>query len=871
MQFEKGARLGPYEILEPLGVGGMGEVYRGRDTRLGRSVAIKVIADALEPDPNRRQRFQREAKAISSLNHPHICALYDVGELGDRQYIVMEYLEGETLHARLENGPLPLDQAVRYGLEIADALDCAHRKQILHRDLKPSNIMITASGARLFDFGLAKVMPRESLSGSTAPKPITLDGAVVGTPEYIAPEQLHGKEPDVRTDIFALGVCLYEMVTAERPFQGNTYASLVASILDHDPPPPSTFRPSVPSSLEWLIKNCLAKDPDERMQTAHDVKLELTRIADEMRGVTSWPGVSIPRSRRWVFAAALAAIALAIAGTLVVRRMTQSSSKSAVRRFSIGLPRTAPIAEIPFERFAVSPDGNRIAYVGGDDPARLYLYSVDTQETKPLPGTESARGPFFSPDGQWVGFYAPDQGLKKVGVAGGAPILISGERDLRGATWGNDDTIVFAQVQPPMRRVPASGGRSEVFAVGAQGAMPASVRWPMFLPGGDAVLFTATDVSGDYENARLMISSLKSGTMTTVVSGATYGRYANGHLFYLHSQTLFAVPFDLKSLHATGPAVPVATDIDSYYSSGLAHYSVASDGSIFYIPRDPSGAERQLLWVDRAGHAVPMTSAQRAYDQPRLSPDGKRLLVTVGPVPRSDFWMYDIEGDSWTRLTSEARNGSGVWSPDGSRIAFASTRSGGFDLYTMPSDGSAPAKRITARRSWDFPTSWSSNGKAIAVVEQYRTTINDIYVVAPQEGSVPVPFLATQADEQEPAFSPDGNWMAYRSNESGRDEIYVQAYPERGRKRMLSTSGGTHPVWRRDGAELFYRSGDGMMAVTVRLQPDFAAEKPRVLFAGDFEDDYDVTADGQKFVMIKRPSHSPKTQINVILGVPGRS
>jgi serine/threonine protein kinase/Tol biopolymer transport system component len=873
MQFEQGARLGPYEILAPLGAGGMGEVYRGRDTRLGRAVAIKVISGGMQFDPNRRVRFQREAKAISSLNHPHICALYDVGEHGDLQYIVMEYLEGETLQDRLQNGPLPLTEAVRYGLEIADALESAHRKQILHRDLKPSNIMITASGARLFDFGLAKVLQisEPHSRGSTAAKPITVDGAVLGTPEYIAPEQLRGKEPDVRTDLFSFGVCLFQMITGERPFQGNTYASLVASILEHDPPSLSTYRPEVPSSLEWLIRNCLAKDPDERIQTAHDLKLELTRIDDEMRTPSAPGRVPKPTSRRWVYGVAAAAALIAIAAALIVRQTTQSGAKSSIRRFSIALPRNAPLADGPFERFAVSPDGTRIAYVGAGDTTRLYLYSVDTLEARPLPGTEGARGPFFSPDGQWIAFYTVDQGLKKVALAGGAPILVSPERDLRGATWSADDTIVFAQVAPPMRRVSGSSGHSEAVSLGTLGAVPASVRWPAFLPGGDAILFTATDVTGDYENSKLMISSLKTGRTKTVLNGATYGRYANGHLLYLHSQTLFAAPFDAGAMQVTGAGVPVASDVDFYASSGLAHFAISSDGSLFYIPRDAAASEGQLLWVNRTGESrTPITAAQRAYEQPRLSPDGRRILVTVGPTPRSDLWVYDIQSDTWSRLTNEAQNQSGVWSPDGNQIAFASTKNGGFDLYTMPSDGSAPAQRITARRSWDFPTSWSSDGKSIAVVEQYRATFNDIYIVAPQRDAVPVPYLNTQSDEREPVFSPDGRWMAYRSNESGRDEIYTQSYPNPGRKRLLSSSGGTHPVWRKDGAELFYRNGDKMMAVGIQSRPDFTADKARMLFQGDFEDEYDVTPDGQKFIMVKRPPQSPRTQINVILGFPGR-
>jgi serine/threonine-protein kinase len=865
----------------------MGEVYRARDTRLGRPVAIKVIAADLSADPKRQVRFHREAKAISSLNHPNICTLYDVGEIPPdstnqkpaAQYIVMEYLEGETLEERLKKGPLPLDQVFRYGVEIADALDAAHRKQILHRDLKPANIMITSTGARLFDFGLAKYLRGSTADvhglrlrsrATTAEKPLTAEGSLTGTLEYMAPEQLEGKEPDVRTDIFSYGVCLYQMITGRRPFQGNTRASLGAAILDHDPPPISNDQPAAPPSLEWLVKNCLAKDPDERIQTAHDVKLELQRTAAETR--ISTPVVAVARfpARRWVYSTVVLTAMLTIAGTALIIQQTRkvTAAKDAIRRFSISLPPTAPLAEGPFEKFAVSPDGNRIVYVGGNDPTRLYLYSIDTLETKPLPGTEGARGPFFSPDGEWIGFYTVGEGLKRITVRGGIPMLLGPERDLRGATWGRDGSIVFAQVVSPLRRISASGGQSEALPLGAPTL--ANVRWPSFLPKGESILLTMGDFSGDYENAKLAVYSLKSRKTKSVLDGATYGRYvSSGHLLYLHSQTLFAAPFDANGLKVTGPPVSVVSDIDSYFSSGLAHFAVSSDGSIFYIPRDSAASERELVWVDRAGRLTPITAAQRAYQEAKLSPDGKRLLVAAGLPPRLDLWFYDIARDTWTRMTSEANNQSAIWSPDGKQIAFASNKSGGFDLYIMPSDGGTPAKRIAGRRSWDFPTSWSPDGKAIAVVEQYRTTFNDISVLAPTEGAIPTPFLNTAFDERDPVFSPDGHWMAYRSNESGRDEIYVQRYPAAGPKWLLSTDGGTNPVWRRDGRELFYRKGNTMMAISTGLRPTFSAGKPKVLFEGEFEDDYDVTADGSRFVMIKRHAQSPRTQINVVLGLFG--
>jgi serine/threonine-protein kinase len=886
LQLINGVRLGPYEILSPIGAGGMGEVYRARDTRLGRDVAIKILPNAMSDDPKLRARFEREAKAISALNHPNICALYDIGEVAggegrpSLQYIVMEYLEGETLEQRLKKGPLPLDQVLHYAIQIADALDKANRKQILHRDLKPSNIMITKAGARLFDFGLAKSLRGLSQHGytgqlpdlssrffdaSTPAKSITAEGSVIGTLEYMAPEQLQGRDADARTDIFAFGVCLYQMITGRRPFQGNSRDALIAAILDQDPAPASRYQPSCLRSLDWLVKECLAKDPDDRIQTAHDAMLELQRIAEEAREKgEKTPVLSVP-ARKSLYPIFIGVAVLAcVTAVLIVRHVTGNRESKGIRRFSISLPATAGLAPGNFEKFAVSRDGTRIAYVSGETTTRLFLYSVDSLETRPLPETEGARGPFFSPDGQWIGFYTPDGGLKKIAVARGSPISLNTERDIRGATWGGDDTIIFAESVSLLLRISGSGNRVETVATYDP---KTSVRWPSFLPDDEHVLYTVNDSGSDYERAALVVRSLKTGAPKTLLKGATYGRYvAPGFLAFLRSQTLFAVPFNLRKMEVTGSSIPLASDIDSYFASGLAYFAVSGDGSIFYLPRDSSQSARELVWVDRSGSATALSRDRRAYEDPKLSPDGKRLLVAIGPRPRLDLWSYDIAGGTWSRLTTEATNITGIWSPDGKQIAFSSNRNGGFDLYIMPSDGSGPATQITARRGWDFPRSWSPDGKVLTVFEQYRATLRDIFIVSPLRGSVPTPLVATPANEDQAVFSPDGRWIAYQSNQSGRDEIYVQSYPPTGQKWMISTNGGTKPVWRRDGTELFYRNGRSFMSVTTRIGSDFWASRPQVLFKGDFDEDFDVTPDGQRFTMVKRPPQAPRTQINVVLG-----
>ena len=891
MPLTKGTLLGPYEITAAVGAGGMGEVYRARDTRLGRTVAIKVISADRSRDPKLRLRFEREAKLISSLSHPHICALYDIGEIppaegdaggqGSMQYLVMQYLEGKTLAERLRRGPLPLDHVLRYGIEIADALATAHKRQILHRDLKPSNIMITRVGAVLLDFGLAKFLPGGSVAGSSpsgdeavsdrlssqsTDEKVTTNPSVLGTLDYMAPEQLEGKEPDARTDIFTLGVCLYEMATGRRPFTGSSRVSVIAAIMEHEPIPVTQYTPAIPQPLEWVIRTCLAKDPESRIQTAHDVMLQLQQIAEgESRSFRSPSPLSRPRTRSWPYWVLMAlAIVLGVTGYLGWKSKSVRTAQSKPRRFSVLLPASTPLA-LPgvVEQFAVSPDGTHLVYGGGNDSPRLYLYDLATLSATVLPQTEGARSPFFSPNGEWIGFYSSDRELEKIPVGGGAPVSLTKASDLRGASWGGDQ-IAFAELWSPLRKVSALGGPAENLTPDAP---QSNIRWPSFLPDGENILYTVSDLAGDYENAELAVFSLKTRKSTTVLRGATYGRYVpTGHLIYLHSGTVFAVRFDLNGLKVIGSPVPIINDADSYFASGLAHIAVTSDGSLFYIPRDPALHDSELVWVDRTGRATPVSPQRRYYQTPRLSPNGHQILVTVGVESRLDLWMYDIGRESWTRLTREATNEDGVWSPDGKQIVFASNRNRGFNLYLAPSDGSAPPRQMTSGQQWPFPTSWSPDAKAIAVVEQFRNTLTDIFAMSVDGKHESTPLADTRFNENGAAFSPDGQWIAYYSDESGQYEIYVQRYPGPGRKWLVSTGGGVRPVWRRDGRELFYREGSRMMAVDLDLQPEFRAGKPRLLFAGNFDEGYDVTPDGQHFLMVRRQQPSPRTQINVVLG-----
>jgi serine/threonine protein kinase len=873
MTLARGTRLGPYEILEAIGAGGMGEVYQARDTRLDRSVAIKVLPAELSQDAQQRQRLEREAKAISALSHPHICTLHDIGYENGVDFLVMEYLEGETLSDKLRKGPLPIAHVLRYGIEIADALDKAHRKGIVHRDLKPSNIMITKSGVKLLDFGLAKTIDSQSIwdaakskqsQHATAQKPLTAEGALVGTIEFMAPEQLEGGESDARTDVFALGNVLYRMATGKKPFEGNSQASLIASILQHDPAPISSYQPLSPPSLDRLVKACLAKSPDDRIQTAHDVMLQLTWIAeggsDPSRAI-----VSVPQARRWRWLAwPAAAVLLVIVTALVVLKLKPPPAPRSIRRLTITLSPTAPVRpQLSPEVLAVSPDGKRLAYASGLPRTQLYLRDIDQPTAQPIAGTDGASGPFFSADGRWIGFHAPDNTIKKVSIEGGAPITICKAGLLRGATWSRDDVIIFGNASSPLYRVSASGGTPEPLFETTK-----NVRWPVLLPGNKDLLYTVTPtVSGNYDEAEIAVLSLATLQSHTVVKGGTRARYASGHLLYFHSGTLFAVPFDLRTMRSTGAPKPILADVEMFAPAGLAFYDVSSDGTIFYLPRDTGLEQKELVWVDRSGKISPAADRQRNYVAARLSPDEKSILVSIADrSARLDLWMYEIARQSWTRVTSEPDSANARWSPDGTRFVFASNRNGPYNLFLMSSDLATPAKQITNSKDWQFPRAWSPDGKRILINVQTQGSGSDIWSVSLDPLVEMKPFLATSALEDAPAFSPDGRWIAYQSDASGQWEVYVVSADGGGRKWMVSNEGGVNPRWNPNGKEILYRKIDDFMSVEVKTEPQMEIGKPRLLFNGLF-DDYDVSRDGKRFLMIRGQPPVPRTQINVVEGL----
>jgi Tol biopolymer transport system component len=882
MSVKTGTRLGPYEILSAIGAGGMGEVYRARDTRLDRIVAIKVLPTHLANRPELRERFEREARTIASLNHPHICTLHDIGQQDGIDYLVMEYLEGETLAQRLLKGSLPLEQVLQYAIEIADALDKAHRKGVTHRDLKPSNIMITKSGTKLLDFGLAKLKQEAapanvSLSDlPTANDPLTAEGTILGTLQYMAPEQVEGKEVDARTDIFSFGAVLYEMATGKRAFEGRTQASLIAKILETDPPPISSLQPMTPPALDRVVKKCLAKEPDQRWQAASDVCDELKWIAEGGSQVTFSPtapakGIRTLRRRALILSVGTLLLGAAIA-SLATWKLKPAPSPLPVIRTVINLPPGQQLAGLDSgPAVALSPDGTQLAYVarqGGTQ--QIYLRAMDSQEAKPIAGTEGATAPFFSPDGQWIGFFAGGK-LKKISVSGAAALFLGDATYSGGGSWSSQGMIAFAPSAnvSALQQVPDAGGDPRPLTRVEKEDV--SHRWPEFLPGGKAVLFAAGRTAVTFTNAQIAVQSVGAGQRRNLIQGASQPRYApSGHLVYAQGGSLMAVPFDPQRLEVTGTAVPVVEGVLQSPVAGAAQYSLSATGLLVYVSGGVQATQLSLVWVNRHGAEEPVAAPERAYFAPHLSPDGRRVAVGI---TESEFqtWLYDLSRETLTRFTFEGNyNPVSVWAPDGKRIAFESNKEGPPNIFWQLADGSGGVERLNNSEYIQVPMSWSPDGKLLAFIEVNPTTGVDIWVLRMGDRKAQ-PFLRTPFSEGAPRFSPDGHWLAYISNEAGHYEIYVQPYPGPGGKWQISTEGGTEPLWNPNGRELFYRSGDKMMAVDITTHPGFAAGKPRMLFEGPYElspvqtDDYDVSPDGQRFLMLKPAERTAPTQINVVL------
>jgi len=870
-----GAKLGPYEITGPLGAGGMGEVYRARDTRLNRIVAIKVLPAHFNDRSELRERFEREARTIASLSHPHICTLYDVGREGSTDFLVMEYLEGETLAAGLKKGPLPLEQVLQYATEIADALDKAHRQGITHRDLKPGNIMLTKAGAKLLDFGLAKL--RQG-AGSTKPlselptekDAITAQGAILGTLQYMAPEQLEGKEADARADIFAFGVVVYEMATGKKAFEGKSQASVIAAILDRDPPPMSSLQPMTPPALDRVVKKCLAKEPEKRWQAASDVCDELKWIAEQGgQAAVPVPGVAGRKSRERV-AWALAAIAVVVAVlATAIPYFHRTPAEVRPVRFTINPPEKGRFPVLAFAPtfLSVSPDGNRLAFIAVDSTGHsmLWIRDLDSDIAQPLPGTDDGIGPFWSPDSRFIAFTA-NSVLKKVAVAGGPPQTLSPLAGFGTGTWNQEGDILFAPVGlGPILRLPSGVGLATPVTTLDAARQQDYHNWPDFLPDGRRFLYFAH--SRNSENTGIYVGSLDSKETKLVLNVGSAALYSPpGYLLFVRAGTLLAQTFDADRLELKGDAFPIAEGVQVTPGNGGAAVAVSQNGVLAYRVA-PTNAQTELVWVDRKGGEQPLPAPPHAYRNPRISPDGQRVAVTIDELG-SQEWLLDIGRGTLTRLTFEGSyNGAMAWTPDGKRIAFGTDRAGPRNLFWQLADGSGGAESLLANDRGDVAGSWSPDGQTLAYQETSPGAGYDLWVFRLGDHKAQ-PFLQTRFNEISPRFSPDGRWIAYASDESGRYEIYVQPYPGPGGKWQISTDGGTEPVWVRNG-ELFYRSGDKMMAVETTTQSNFSADKPKLLFERHYATyntmpAYDVTPDGQRFLLAKTGGQAPE-EINVVL------
>lgn len=868
----------------PLGAGGMGEVYRARDTRLDRTVAVKVLARHLADTPEARQRFEREARAISALSHPHICALHDVGSEEGTEFLVMEYLEGETLAARLEKGSLPLELLLQVATQVAGALDRAHRQGIVHRDLKPGNIMLTRSGAKLLDFGLAKALPALATAATvtaevTAATPVTQEGTLLGTVPYMSPEQVQGRDVDARSDLFSFGTVLYEMATGRRAFAGRSQLAVASAILEKEPEPIGTLRPSTPPALERAVTRCLAKEPDDRWQTARDLELELKWIAGAGSQSAAVPaaaakgaaGASGRRARVLGLVAPLlgAAVLASVLTWLLIP--SPAPPPRPVSRTVVALPPGQRLAGMDRPALALSPDGSLLAYVAiKDGIQQIYLRAIDSLGTSPVAGTEGAVNPVFSPDGRWLGFFA-GQKLKKVPVSGGAVVTLGDAPDPEGASWSGQGTIAFApSTVSGLQQVPDGGGAPQPLTRLEKGE--ATHRWPSFLPDGTALLFSYGTTSGNWDNQQVAAQSVETGERRNLVKqGMSPVFTASGHLVYSQRGSLMAAPFDPRRLAVRGPAVPVVEGV-LQAATGASQFGVSASGSLAYVAGGFQSAQLGLVWVTRSGVEQPVAAPARGYSYPRLSPDGRRLAVGVADA-ETQLWLYELSRETLTRLTLEGSlSALPAWTPDGKRITFTSRTDGPLNLFWQLADGSSGPERLTTSEHNHTPMSWTPDGQQLVFGEVRPDTGFDILVFTAGDRTAR-PFLRTPFNESTPRLSPDGRWLAYASDESGRQEIYVQPFPGPGSKWPISAEGGREPVWNRNGRELFYRNGDRMMAVEIATEPGFAAGKPRVLFEGPYERtvftvaNYDVAPDGQSFLMLKRSEEgaAAPTQITLVL------
>jgi serine/threonine protein kinase/Tol biopolymer transport system component len=867
MAIGPGSRLGPYEVTALLGEGGMGKVWRAHHTGLKRDDALKVLPDAFASDPERLARFRREAQVLASLNHPNIAHVYGLEQADGVQALVMELVEGPTLADRIAQGRIPVDEALPIAKQIAEALEAAHEQGIIHRDLKPANVKVRPDGTvKVLDFGLAKAMePTGAMSPSvsqsptiTSPAMMTGVGVLLGTAAYMSPEQARGKAVDKRSDIWAFGAVLYEMLTGKRTFDGEDVTDTLAAVVRSEPKwdaLPDTLSPG----LRVFLRRCLEKNPKQRVADIRDVRLALEGAfePDVSKGVQS-PQAAVQPVWRRVLPIAIAATVVVLITGVAAWSLWPTPVSRPISRFDYTLPEGQQFRNTSRLVVAFSPDSRHFVYnaTGG-----LYLRAIDELQARLIPGTEiGLTNPFFSPDGESIAYEQSGE-LKRVSISGGVPIVICKTTTaLFGATWGPDNMILFGQPAGIMR-VPAIGGTPELVIKANDGEQ---LDGPQLLADGESVLFTVTTAKGAtrWDQAQIVVQSLRTGERKVVLKGGSGARYlSTGHLVYAVGDTLFAVAFDAGRLEVNRGAVSVVEGImrgiTQAASSPSVNYGISNDGTLVYATGGASVSFGTLVWVDRNGTAKSLSERQAGYRTPRVSPDGARVAVAVQNVDdNEDIWMVDVERGTHTRFTSDiATDTNPLWTPDGTRLVFSSGQAGGASaLYWMPADGSGQSEELTKAATNQGATSWLPDGTTLAFYDVGGSY--DIFTV--KAGESPVRFSETPFREQGPAFSPDGRWLAYSSDETGQAEIYVTPYPGPGGRTAISTGGGRSPRWSSNGRELFYRKGRQMMVVSVEPGPTIRVGTPRLLFEGDFVPEldntgahnYDVSRDGQRFLMI---------------------
>ena len=887
MTLSPGTRLGRYEIRLMIGAGGMGEVYRARDEKLSRDVAIKVLPSDLSTNAERLHRFEQEAQAAGALNHQSILAVYDIGMHDSAPYVVSELLEGESLRDILSQRSLGARKATEYATQLAQGLNAAHETGIIHRDLKPDNIFITNDDRlKILDFGLAKLVQSSQTNVQTdiaTRRAYTNPGTVMGTAGYMSPEQVRGDELDRRSDIFSFGSILYEMLTGQRAFRRETSAETMAAILKEEPPEFSVTNSTISPSLERIVRRCLEKQPARRFQSATDLAFALDALSapsgPSLTETLHATGVSFVKRERlvWIAVGVLLLFAVGLLLLTLTRSRQPGAESSTVVRYEISTPDKTALNLIRWPSMALSADGSTVVFVGTTNGIQgLYVRRRDETAIKPIPGTEGASSPAFSPDGKWIAFLA-DRTLKKTTLDGQVATVLKVD-DARGISWAGEDTLLYSP--------DASEG---LFLISAEGGEPKRVtkpdtttnerthRWPQVLPGGKAAIFTVGMLNSpdSYEQANIHVVNFATGDNHMVLQGASMARYApTGHLIFAKGGSLYAVGFDLETLATRGKPQLILQGVAGDETTGVVHFAIADDGTLAYVPGSPGANMRRIVWVDRSGKVQPINLGPAQYNDVRLSPDSSRAAVLVGSSGSGDVWVYDLTRATSTRLTFNGRNATPIWSRDGKSIYYVEmdpTAAGKSLVTRKPADGSRDAQTLVSLDGTAYIKALMPDGD-FGIFDYQRSTGNGNIVQSKLgEGATLMELVSTGFAESAAVLAPDGRWLAYQSNESDRPEIYVRDMSAAGGRWQISTGGGEEPRWSHDGRELYYRNGNLFMSVTISTRPSFHASTPTNLFGGIFDlrtntgITYDVDPKGNRFLMIRPVEESTAPSVMIVL------